>query len=227
MKSLRALCAALPILIATSALRAETVPLNLPQAIAAQQRVIDANPGDAALYNDLGNLLYLDSRNEEAAEAYEAGILVDPALVSLRYNFALLLHQTDRPRRAEKEYREVLKIDPRHAWSHYQMGVLLAQRGRRSAAIQSYARAMRLDARLTDPAFNPHILENSLASSAVLWAYSDLSSAALAPRVYENPGNVTSILLAAQEGMPRPERKLERKLQRKQRRRAKKAESEG
>jgi tetratricopeptide (TPR) repeat protein len=226
MTSLRVLFTVLSILVATATLQAESAPPNLSEAIAAQQRLIAADPGNADLYNDLGNLLYLGNRSQEAEEAYEASIQLDPELVSVHYNFALLLQQTNRPRRAEREYQKVLKSDVQHAWAHYQTGVLLAKRGRRSAAIQSYARAMRLDARLTDPAFNPHILENSLASSAVLRAYSDLSSAALAPRVYENPGNVTSILLAAQEGMPRPERKLKRQSQRKQRRQAKKSGSD-
>jgi hypothetical protein len=86
---------------------------------------------------------------------------------------------------------------------------------------------MRLDPRLTDPAFNPHIVENSLASSAILLAYSDLSAAALAPRVYENPDHVTSILLRAQEGSRLPERKANRRLKREQRRKDRQKDSGG
>lgn len=202
---------------------ADSVPLNLPESIAAQKRLVDQDPQSAALVNDLGNLLYLDDQTQAAEEAYETSVRLDPELVSARYNLALLFQQTDRPRRAEREYRRVLKAQPDNAWALYQMGVLLAQRGKREAAIQSYAKSMRINPRLTDPAFNPHIVENSLASSAVLWAYSDLSSAALAPRVYENPDNVASILLAAQAGRPRPEKKFERRAERKKRRKAERA----
>ena len=232
MKHIRTLCSdlstlsiisILSALIGTGGLQAEPLPLNLAEAIEAQQRLIDRSPANASLLNDLGNLLLLDGRMPDAAEAYEASIQLDPDLVSARYNFGLLLQQSDRPRRAEREYRRVLKADENHAWAHYQTGVLLARRGKRGAAIHSYARAMRLNPRLTDPAFNPHIVENTLASSAILWAYSDLSSAALAPRVYENPANVTSILLAAQAGMPRPEKKLTRRSERKRSRREKRA----
>jgi hypothetical protein len=59
----------------------------------------------------------------------------------------------------------------------------------------------------------------------VLLAYADLSSAALVPRVYENPRNVTSILIAAQARAPHPEKRYQRRLERKQQRRAKKADS--
>lgn len=226
MKPLRTACAALSIAAAfagAARLEAEAPPLKLAEAIAAQQRLIDESPSNAGLYNDLGNLLFLDGQTRAAEEAYETSLELDPELVSTRYNLALLLQQTDRPRRAEREYRKVLKAEPQHAWAHYQSGVLLARRGKRSAAIQSFARSMRLDARITDPAFNPHIVENTLASSAVLRAYGDLSSAALAPRVYQNPGNVTSILLAAQAGAPRPEKRHQRRLERKQRRQERKA----
>jgi len=217
--------ACLPSWLGAAALRAETTPLKLSETIAAQKRLIEQNPDSAALVNDLGNLLLLDGLEQAAEEAYETSLQLDPELISARYNLALLLQQTDRPRRAEREYRRVLKAEPQNAWAHYQMGVLLAQRGKRANAIQSFARAMRLNPRLTDPAFNPHIVENELASSAVLWAYADLSSAALTPRLYENPGNVTSIMLAAQAGMPKPEKRLERQSKRKQQRREKRVQS--
>ena len=210
MKSFRLVIALLSSVLAAEVLRADAIPLNVPETIAAQQRLIVARPTDAALYNDLGNLLFLDRRVAEAEEAYRQSLDLDPELTSARYNLALLLHQTDRPRRAEREYGTILKNDPEHAWSRYQMGVLLAERGRRSAAIRSYARSMRLEPRLTDPAFNPHIVENELAPSAVLWAFSNLSPASLAPRTYESPADVTTILLAAQEGKRRPERELKK-----------------
>ena len=229
MRSNRAVIAVAAMLAAAAAAAtaADVTPLNLPAAVAAMQRLVERTTGDAGLYNDLGNLLYLAERLREAEDAYEQGLRIDPDSVSLRYNLALLLHQTDRPRRAENEYRKVLKRDPEYAWSHYQLGVLLARRGRRDSAIHSFARAMRLEPRLTDPAFNPHIVENSLASSSILWAYSNLSPAALAPRVYENPAHVTSILLAAQEGKRTPETKVERKLRREQRRRARQKPADG
>ncbi len=200
---------------------AKVAPLNLPDAIAAQHRLIEQSPEDAGLYNDLGNLFYLADRTEEAEDAYREGIRLDPEFIPIRYNLALLLHQSNRPRRAEQEYRWVLKTMPDHAWSHYQLGVLFYERGRRAAAIRSYARSMRLDPRLTDPAFNPHIVENSLASSAILMAYSDLSAAALAPREYENPGHVTAILIQAPDGRGMLEQKIDKSRERKQRRKAK------
>lgn len=229
MKSIWSLSAALAILLllpGSAELRAQSSSLKLAEAIEAQQRLIEQDPTNAALYNDLGNLFFTRGQTEAAQAAYETGLDLDPDLISARFNYALLLQQTDRPRRAEREYKRVIKAQPQNAWAHYQAGVLLARRGKRAAAIQSYARAMRLNPRLTDPAFNPHIVENALASSAVLWAYADLSLVALAPRVYENPGNVTSLLLAAQAGAPYPEKRQQRKLERKQKRRAKKMDSE-
>lgn len=217
MKSKRLVLAAVAMAALAAPLAAEMAPLDLDAAIEAQSRLIEQNPGNASLYNDLGNLLYSDDRPAAAQDAYRQALELDPSMVSVRYNLALLLHQSGRTRRAEREYRKVVKESPEHAWAHYQLGVLLADRGRRGPAIKSFARSMRLDPRLTDPAFNAHIVENSLASSAILRAYADLSSAALSPRVYENPEAVTTILLAVQAGQGAPEKKIGKKLRRERR----------
>ena len=64
--------------IATASLWAEPTPLKISAAIAAQQRLIDASPTDSALYNDLGNLLFVDGQNTAAEEAYERSIELNP-----------------------------------------------------------------------------------------------------------------------------------------------------
>ncbi len=190
------LCAAL-VAIAAAPARADEEPLppDFQRAIAAQSRLIERNPGSASLHNDLGNLYFLSDHLKAAEEAYEAALKIDPDLVSARYNLGLLLAQTDRRRRAARAFRTVLKAERDHAWAHYELGVVRAARGRRTKAIRSLARALRLDWHLTDPAFNPHIVDNSLASSAILMAYSDLSPAALAPRTYENPERIRRLLV--------------------------------
>lgn len=181
---------------------AEPPQMTLRRAIASHQRLIDRNPSNAGLYNDLGNLLILDDRPAEAEEAYENSLRMDPELTSARYNLGLLLLQSDRKRRASRAFHQVLRNEPQHAWAHYQLGVVRASRGRRSSAIKSFARALRLDSDLTDPAVNPHIVDNPLASSAVLVAYADLSPAALAPRSYQNAGRVTRLLVPEIESAP-------------------------
>jgi len=225
---MKPICRAFTVLIATLLgppliAATDTPPLNLSDSIRAQQRLVDRRPQNPGLVNDLGNLLYLDSRLDEAEDAYRRSLELNPDYISARYNLALLLQKTERYRRAAKEFKRVIRLDPQHSWSHYQLGVLQARGGKRGAAIKSYARSMRLDVRLTDPAVNPHIVENDLASSAILFAYSDLSSASLAPRAYENPSRITDFLVNSQDLRPAPAKPVKKK---RGQRKTKKSDSE-
>ena len=177
---------------------------SLHEAIELQQDRIDESPDDAGLFNDLGNLLLLVDLSREAEEAYRAASQLDPESTAPRFNLGLLLHQSGRPAKARREFEMLLKIDPDHAWAHYQLGVLSARQGKRATAIRSYARALRLEPRLTDPAYNPHILENPLAASATLTAYADLSSVDLVPRTYEAPRRIAGLLIPMLSPSPEP-----------------------
>jgi tetratricopeptide (TPR) repeat protein len=167
----------------------------LSEALAIQRSLALENPDDPALLNDLANLLLLAGEMNESEDTYRRAIELAPESISVHYNLGLLLQQTERPEKARREFQQVITLNPEHAWSHYQLGVLLAASGRRSSAIEQFATALRLDPRLTDPAFNPHIVENDLAASATLMAYSHLSPATLAPRIYEEPSRIAGLLL--------------------------------
>lgn len=168
---------------------------TLAEAIAAQEALIERRPNLAKLHNDLGNLLLLVGKPSEAESSYRRAVSINPKLASAHFNLGLLLQQTLRNRKAAREFKQTTSLRPDHAWAHYQLGVLKAKRGRRDAAIKSYARALRLDPRLTDPAYNPHILNNNLAPSATLAAYAGDSSADLVPRTYESPRRIAGLLV--------------------------------
>jgi len=189
---------------------------SLSEAVAAQRALTEDQPGNATLFNDLGNLLLLLGEEREAEDAYRRALQIDGELLSAHFNLALLLQQTYRPTKARREFKQLLKIDPENAWSHYQIGVLDARRGKRDAAIRSYARALRIEPRLTDPAFNPHILDNTLAASATLKAYADVSSAHLVPRTYESPRRIAGILVPEISGETTRMTKAERRRLRRQ-----------
>ena len=180
-------------LIAVAALAAQ--PSNLDRALEAQARLVSASPREAGLLIDFGNLLDLAGRTEEAEAAYREAASQAPDDVTPRYNLALLLHETGRPRAALREVQAVLKTEPDHAWAHYHAGMLFDERKKRSRAIHHYAQAISLDSRFKDPRFNPHIIENRLADSAQILAYSWTSAAALAPRSYDHPNRVAGLLL--------------------------------
>lgn len=172
------------------------VPPNLARALEVQRRLTVERPGDAAVFNDLGNLLQLAQRPAEAEEAYRKAVELDPQKVSALFNLGLLLQQRGEPRQALRWYRQVLEIQPEHAWAHYQVGSLYEAWGGRSRAIEHYARAFSLDPQLAFPEVNPHIVENQLVTQAMLRAYQEGSAVPQAPTIYDEPGRIANLMVA-------------------------------
>ena len=194
---LRSATLAVLLLLSLAAARSIAVaPPGVAEAIRAQRSLLEAAPRSITLLNDLANLLALAGHAEEAEEVYRHALEVDPESVATHYNLALFHEEAGRRRLARRGFEKALKIAPDHAWSHYQLGYLAAEGGHRSKAIDYYVRAFALEPRLTMADFNPHILANDLATQALLIAHATDSAAALAPRIYRNPGRVRELLFA-------------------------------
>lgn len=192
------LVGSLAVLAAIAAVAA-AVPPNLSKAIESQQRLAAERPNDAAVYNDLGNLLLLVPRPEEAEAAYRKALELDPNKASAHYNLGLLLQQRGEEREAMKHYEQTVKLEPRHAWAHYQMGTLHERGGQESRAVDDYAQAFALDPQLAFPEVNPHIVENKLVTEAMLRAYKGDYAPPQAPKVYEDPARIAKLLVTTPE----------------------------
>ena len=172
-----------------------TAPAYILDAIAAQKTLSLQNPGDVELLNDLGNLLVMADRFAEAEDAYRRAVGLAPTQTSIRYNLALVLMEQNETKLAVEELKTVLEMDPHHAWAHYQLGTLEARRDNRIRALHHYERAFALDWDLISPIVNPHIVENRLATDAMLRAYMSQSPASIAPRIYHQPDQVAERLV--------------------------------
>jgi predicted TPR repeat methyltransferase len=171
-------------------------PPNLSKALEVQRQLVQQRPDDPGAYNDLGNLLQMAGRPEEAEEAYQRALELDPERVSARFNLGLLLQQRGERRKALREYRAVLDRQPRHAWAHFQVGALLEADGNDARAIDAYARAFRLDPQLAFPEVNPQVIESDLVTEAMLQAYSEGEEpGTFPPPVYEQPNRIAELLV--------------------------------
>jgi len=180
---------------------AATVPPNLQAAIEKQQRLAAQRPQDAAVFNDLGNLLVMAGQPAEAEAAYRHAVEIDPHRLSALYNLGLLLLQGGKTGEARQLFEKVVEIEPRHAWAHYQLGALLERKGDRSRAVREYAQAFRLDPQLAFREVNPQIVENGLVTESLLLAYSRQSSASAAPPIYDERSRIRE-LLVQEPGQP-------------------------
>ncbi len=195
------------ILVAAFAIAAfAAVPPNLSKALEAQRRLVTEKPQDAAVHNDLGSLLLLADRTEEAEAAYRRAIELDPDKVSALFNLAQLLQQRKEKREALRLYDRVVDLQPNHAWAHYQIGTLYEGWDQDTRAIEHYARAFALDPQLAFKEVNPQIVENELVTEAMLRAYDETPGSPQAPRYFEERDRIVNLLVP----LPQPEAQQDR-----------------
>jgi hypothetical protein len=196
---LRKLTSTAAVLLACAALSAAlayaSAPKNLSRAIDAQRALLAERPADSALENDLGSLLVLDDDLAGAEEAYRRAIALDDANASAHYNLGLLLQKIGERREALKQFERTLELEPRHAWARYQMGTIYHAQGRESAARKAYAKALALDPALGNPEINPHLIDNDLATSAMLYSYRHYREELLPAREFEEPARIARVLI--------------------------------
>ena len=186
--------------IASFVVLASVSPPNLGETLAAQRQLTLERPYDAAVHNDHGNLLVLAGRHEEAAGAYRRAIELAPAATLARYNLGILLQQSGRPKEALAALQGLLEIEPENARAHYQMGMLFHARKQRAKAVKHYARAFAYDPELTFAVVNPHIIDNELATEAILASrrYGEAPSSSI-PRLYGEPERIADLMLGPLE----------------------------
>ncbi len=187
------------------AIAAAAPPYNLDRAIEAQNQLVAVRPDDAAVWNDLGNLLTLKPDYEKAEACYRRAIELDPEPASPHFNLGLLLERRGEHRAALKELRRVVDKEPGHAWAHYQIGVIYHRWRLDSFATRSYARAFKLDPSLADARINPHVLDNELAARALMRAHDKASDSLLPPRTYEEPARIAALMIEVPKPANEPE----------------------
>jgi tetratricopeptide (TPR) repeat protein len=183
-----------PFLVLVAFAAAAVAPPALERAVDAQRKLVQEQP-TAERWNDLGNLLQLSGANEQARQAYDNALTIDPKLASAHYNLGLLLRQAGEERRAQAAFRQVVELEPTNAWGWYQLGALDEADGAQGAAVRAYARAFALDPRLSFSDVNPQVIDSKLTTRALLEAQDELPAGAEAPLAYEDPRHIRKLLL--------------------------------
>jgi tetratricopeptide (TPR) repeat protein len=94
------------------------------------------------------------SNVEEAKDAYERVLELEPAHADAHVNLGRLLHESGAPAAAEQHYRAALDADPVHETAAFNLGVALEDLGRIEDAIRAYQSALALDPNNADAHFN-------------------------------------------------------------------------
>lgn len=128
----------------------QTAPFVSRSALEARQREHEL---DAEQWYELACELELTDI-EQAKEAYDRAIALDPRHADAHVNLGRLLHEQNAPAAAEKHYRAAVEADPAHPTAAFNLGVALEDLGRFTAAIEAYKRAVELDPDNSDAHYN-------------------------------------------------------------------------
>src|SRR5262249_47389818 len=91
---------------------------------------------------------------DEARDAYERAIALDPPHVQAHINLGRLLHSQSRLEEAERHYRCALDVQPDNATAPFNLGVALEDGKRFAEAIEIYERATATAGAIPDAHFN-------------------------------------------------------------------------
>jgi tetratricopeptide (TPR) repeat protein/mono/diheme cytochrome c family protein len=96
------------------------------------------NPHDVAARFNLGSVLLLRGRPDEALREFEAALAVDPGHATVRNSHATVLESQGRYAEAAAEFREVLRIDPDAPDARYNLANCLAAQGEFEEAVEHF-----------------------------------------------------------------------------------------
>jgi len=105
-------------------------------AIDLYRRALSVDPAHSPAAANLGRLLHLEHRLDEAEHAYRAGIARCGPEPMLLFNLAVLLEDMGRPEEARESYEAALEAHPDFADAHYNLGALYESLDERQKALR-------------------------------------------------------------------------------------------
>ena len=114
----------------------------LPQEIDGRRMMLQRDPTNVALHDDLA-LLYADAGQPASAlEQFRASLALRPNSAAARFNVGAALLASGDPRGARPYFEQALQVDPNHARAHNSLAVVLQAQGDMSAAMVHYRQAL-------------------------------------------------------------------------------------
>lgn len=134
-------------------------PADLEAQIQSVRAQLSANPNNAALNVEMGNLLFDSDRFAEAIPYYEKALSLEPnnadVVVDLGVSY---FYMKDYPK-AEQLFNRALKIDPDHINALYNLGVVALQLQKIDQLMEAWGKLMQLAPNSTQAHQATHILD--------------------------------------------------------------------
>jgi tetratricopeptide (TPR) repeat protein len=109
------------------------------------RHTLAVSPRASVMRFNLGGLLLVQQREDEAIEQYRAGLEVAPNDARMHFDLGRALHSLGRTAEAIEEYERAAALEPRNPRFWYQIGLSYEREGRLAEAIEYYRRTVGLD----------------------------------------------------------------------------------
>ncbi len=114
-------------------------------ALAEWTKLVESNPDDARIRNNLGAVLVKMGRYKEAIPQYEKGLELNPQYHAIQNNLGRALMMAGRTDEAIQRFQKGLEYHPESAELHDNLGVALASKGRIDIAISEFLKALEIN----------------------------------------------------------------------------------
>ena len=131
-----------------------------PQQIDNLRSLAKMNPGKADGWIALGNALMDTQQFNEAIDAYQKALALDPKNVDVRVDMGTCNRNAGKPDVAIAEFRRAIKLNPNHLNAHRNLGVVLAfDMKDRAAGIKEFEKLLALAPNAPDSAQIKAVIE--------------------------------------------------------------------
>ena len=107
------------------------------------KKILEAEPKNPDVNNNMGALLQNLGRLDEAEKSYRKAIEIKPDYAEAHNNLGVIFHRLDRLDEAEKSYKKAIEIKPDYVEAH-NMGVILFKLGRLDESAEYQSKAIEL-----------------------------------------------------------------------------------
>jgi tetratricopeptide (TPR) repeat protein len=115
------------------------------EAVEAYQAAIEADPGFADAYCNLGSVYFNQGRRTPARECFERALEIRSDHLEANLNLATLEEEAGRDSVALRHYKVALRADPLYADTHVSVALLCEKLGLRTKARGHWRRYLQLD----------------------------------------------------------------------------------
>jgi Tfp pilus assembly protein PilF len=115
------------------------------KAIAYYKAVLRSHPrASATVWNNFGGSLLATGKLEEAIDAFQNALKLDPSMGDAHQNLARALARSGRQQESLIHFRDAARLEPENASIHNIYAVMLGEAGRTDEAMQEFQIALRL-----------------------------------------------------------------------------------